>query len=69
MKGLLGYLGRLDQLLSQVILRLNTWLLEPYRAGETAALIVDEAQNPRRRMYGSLLLPKLRAGIYSGEVN
>lgn len=30
---------------SQVLLRLNTWLLERYRAGETAALIVDEAQN------------------------
>ena len=30
---------------SQVILRLNHWLLERYRAGETAVLIVDEAQN------------------------
>lgn len=30
---------------SQVLLRLNTWLLERYRAGETATLIVDEAQN------------------------
>jgi len=30
---------------SQVILRLNQWLLERYRAGETAVLIVDEAQN------------------------
>jgi len=30
---------------SQMLLRLNTWLLERYRAGETAALIVDEAQN------------------------
>lgn len=30
---------------SQVLLRLNHWLLERYRAGETAVLIVDEAQN------------------------
>jgi general secretion pathway protein A len=30
---------------SQVLLVLNQWLLERYRAGETAVLIVDEAQN------------------------
>ncbi|MGB7285162.1 MAG: AAA family ATPase [Candidatus Acidiferrum sp.] len=30
---------------SQQILKLNQWLLERYRAGETAVLIVDEAQN------------------------
>jgi general secretion pathway protein A len=30
---------------SQVLLRLNQWLLERFRAGETAVLIVDEAQN------------------------
>ncbi len=30
---------------SQVLLQLNHWLLERYRAGETAVLIVDEAQN------------------------
>ena len=30
---------------SQVLLRLNSWLLDRYRAGETAVLIVDEAQN------------------------
>ena len=30
---------------SQVLMRLNQWLLERYRAGETAVLIVDEAQN------------------------
>ncbi len=30
---------------SQILLRLNQWLLERYRAGGTAALIVDEAQN------------------------
>jgi general secretion pathway protein A len=29
---------------SQVLLQLNQWLLEGYRAGETAVLIVDEAQ-------------------------
>ena len=30
---------------SQVLMRLYSWLLERYRAGETAVLIVDEAQN------------------------
>jgi general secretion pathway protein A len=30
---------------SQVLIRLNQWLLERYRAGETAVLVVDEAQN------------------------
>jgi general secretion pathway protein A len=30
---------------SQVLLRLNQWLLERYRMGETAVLIIDEAQN------------------------
>lgn len=30
---------------SQVLIRLNNWLLERYRAGETAVLIIDEAQN------------------------
>jgi type II secretory pathway predicted ATPase ExeA len=30
---------------SQVLLRLYNWLLERYRDGETAVLIVDEAQN------------------------
>jgi len=30
---------------SQMLLRLNQWLLDRYRAGETATLIVDEAQN------------------------
>src|ERR1700681_555294 len=30
---------------SQVLLKLNHWLLERYRAGETAVLIIDEAQN------------------------
>ena len=30
---------------SQQLMRLNQWLTERYRAGETAVLIVDEAQN------------------------
>src|SRR6267378_619584 len=30
---------------SQQLMRLNHWLLERYRAGETTVLIVDEAQN------------------------
>jgi general secretion pathway protein A len=30
---------------SDALLRLNHWLLERYRAGQTAVLIVDEAQN------------------------
>lgn len=30
---------------SQVLMRLNHWLLDRYRAGEAAVLIVDEAQN------------------------
>lgn len=30
---------------SQQLMKLNQWLLERYRAGETTALIVDEAQN------------------------
>lgn len=34
-----------SRLKSQVLMRLNHWLLERYRAGETAVLIVDEAQN------------------------
>jgi type II secretory pathway predicted ATPase ExeA len=33
------------RLKSQVLVRLNQWLLERYRSGETAALIIDEAQN------------------------
>src|SRR5690349_13205101 len=34
-----------SRLKSQVLMRLNHWLLERYRAGETAVLIFDEAQN------------------------
>ena len=30
---------------SQQLMKLNQWLLERYRAGETAILIIDEAQN------------------------
>jgi general secretion pathway protein A len=30
---------------SQQLMRLNQWLLDRYRAGETAVLIIDEAQN------------------------
>jgi general secretion pathway protein A len=30
---------------SQILMRLYNWLLERYRAGETAVLIIDEAQN------------------------
>lgn len=33
------------KLKSQVLLKLNQWLLERYKAGETAVLVVDEAQN------------------------
>jgi type II secretory pathway predicted ATPase ExeA len=34
-----------SSLKSQMLLRLNQWLLERFRVGETAVLIVDEAQN------------------------
>ncbi len=34
-----------SRLKSQILLKLNKWLLERFRCGETAALIVDEAQN------------------------
>jgi len=30
---------------SQQLMKLNQWLLERFRAGETAVLIIDEAQN------------------------
>jgi putative secretion ATPase (PEP-CTERM system associated) len=33
------------RLKSQMLIRLNNWLLERYRLGENAVLIVDEAQN------------------------
>jgi len=34
-----------SKLKSQVLLRLNQWLLERYKSGESAVLIIDEAQN------------------------
>jgi general secretion pathway protein A len=34
-----------SSLKSQMLLRLNHWLLDRYKAGETAVLIIDEAQN------------------------
>lgn len=34
-----------SRLKSQVLLKLNHWLLERYRAGKTSVLIIDEAQN------------------------
>jgi type II secretory pathway predicted ATPase ExeA len=34
-----------SRLKSHVLLKLNQWLLERYRAGKTSVLIVDEAQN------------------------
>src|SRR6202011_112427 len=30
---------------SQQLMKLNQWLLERYRAGETVVLVIDEAQN------------------------
>src|SRR5260370_3250206 len=40
---------------SQILLRLYNWLLDRYRAGETAVLIVDEAQS-----LGDELLEEIR---------
>jgi general secretion pathway protein A len=41
---------------SQVLLRLNHWLLDRYRAGERAVLIVDEAQNLSLQMLEEIRL-------------
>lgn len=41
---------------SQVLLRLNYWLLDRYRAGERAVLIVDEAQNLSLQMLEEIRL-------------
>ena len=41
---------------SQVLLKLNQWLLERYQAGERAVLIVDEAQNLSPRMLEEIRL-------------
>jgi type II secretory pathway predicted ATPase ExeA len=38
-------IGGESPLKSQTLLRLNRWLLQRHRAGETAVLLVDEAQN------------------------
>ncbi len=40
----------------QMLMRLNHWLLERYRMGETAALIVDEAQNLSTEMLEEIRL-------------
>jgi len=41
---------------SQVLLKLNNWLLERYQAGERAVLIVDEAQNLSPQMLEEIRL-------------
>jgi general secretion pathway protein A len=41
---------------SQVLMRLNHWLLEKYRQGETAVLVVDEAQDLSSRMLEEIRL-------------
>ena len=41
---------------SQVLMRLNHWLLERYKAGETAVLIVDEAQDLSLRLLEEIRL-------------
>src|SRR5579862_5827425 len=44
------------RLKSQVLLKLNQWLLERYQAGERAVLIVDEAQNLSEQMLEEIRL-------------
>src|SRR5579871_3891293 len=44
------------QMKSQVLLKLNQWLIERYRAGERAVLIVDEAQNLSPQMLEEIRL-------------
>src|SRR3989449_10450592 len=41
---------------SQILLRLYNWLLDRYRAGETAVLIVGEAQNLSDEVLGEIRL-------------
>ena len=41
---------------SQVLLKLNQWLLERYQAGERAVLVVDEAQNLSEQMLEEIRL-------------
>src|SRR5271170_3706213 len=45
-----------SRLKGQVLLKLNQWLLERYRAGERAVLIVDEAQNLSPQMLEEIRL-------------
>ena len=44
------------QMKSQVLIKLNQWLIERYRAGERAVLIVDEAQNLSPQMLEEIRL-------------
>ena len=44
------------QMKSQVLLKLNQWLMERYQAGERAVLIVDEAQNLSPQMLEEIRL-------------
>src|SRR5580698_8333728 len=41
---------------SQVLMKLNQWLLERYQAGERAVLVVDEAQNLSQQMLEEIRL-------------
>ena len=41
---------------SQMLIKLNQWLLERYHAGERAVLIVDEAQNLSPQMLEEIRL-------------
>ena len=45
-----------SQMKSQILLKLNHWLLERYQAGERAVLIVDEAQNLSQHMLEEIRL-------------
>jgi general secretion pathway protein A len=45
-----------SRLKSHVLLKLNQWLLERYRAGKTTVLIVDEAQNLSDQMLEEIRL-------------
>lgn len=45
-----------SRLKSQVLLKLNQWLLERFRAGKTSVLIVDEAQNLSDRLLEEIRL-------------
>jgi general secretion pathway protein A len=51
-----GIPGASSNTKSQLLMRLNNWLLERYRAGETAVLIVDEAQNLSSEMLEEIRL-------------